>query len=192
MIVEDDESNGSNVTPPVNRPSHARRPRVHGNGMWWFILFILSSLFVGYHKKGYQNQRNKNRKKEIRRIIRDHQGSGAGSVSPDPLASGASSGSPDPLSSGASSASPDPSWARVQTPPHLSSHLGARLPAHDGRTLDVTFVLTSMLRQGMAVTIPTTPATVKPYLSHCEVPPHSKRGMEEINLCHCGCLFLLL
>jgi len=33
IVVEDDERNGSNVTPPVNRPSHARRPRVHGNGM---------------------------------------------------------------------------------------------------------------------------------------------------------------
>ena len=33
IIVEDVESNGSNVTPLVNRPSHARRPRVHGNGM---------------------------------------------------------------------------------------------------------------------------------------------------------------
>jgi len=29
IIVEDDESNGSNVTPvPSNRPSYARRPRV--------------------------------------------------------------------------------------------------------------------------------------------------------------------
>ena len=33
---------------------------------------------------------------------------------------------------------------------------------------------------------------MKPYLFHCEAPSHSKRGMEEINLRHCGCLLLLL
>ena len=46
-----------------------------------------------------------------------------------------------------------------------------------------------MLRQGMVATITTTPVTVQPYLLYCEVPSHSKRGMEEINLRHCGCLF---
>ncbi|KAF0892810.1 hypothetical protein E2562_017766, partial [Oryza meyeriana var. granulata] len=32
IIVEDDESNGSNATPPSNRPSHARKARDEGNG----------------------------------------------------------------------------------------------------------------------------------------------------------------
>ena len=33
IIVEDDESNGSSATPLSNRPSHARKARVHGNGL---------------------------------------------------------------------------------------------------------------------------------------------------------------
>jgi hypothetical protein len=33
MIVEDDESNGSNATPPSVRPSHARKARDDRNGL---------------------------------------------------------------------------------------------------------------------------------------------------------------
>ena len=33
IVDEDDESNGSNVTPPSNRPSHARKARDEGNGL---------------------------------------------------------------------------------------------------------------------------------------------------------------
>ena len=33
IIIEDNESNGSNVIPPSNRPSHARKKREEGNGL---------------------------------------------------------------------------------------------------------------------------------------------------------------
>ena len=33
IVDEDDESNGSNATPPSNRPSHARKARDEGNGL---------------------------------------------------------------------------------------------------------------------------------------------------------------
>jgi hypothetical protein len=33
ITCEDDESNGSNATPPSNRPSHARKKREEGNGL---------------------------------------------------------------------------------------------------------------------------------------------------------------
>ena len=33
IMIEDDESNGSNVTPPSNWPSHARKKREQGNGL---------------------------------------------------------------------------------------------------------------------------------------------------------------
>jgi len=131
-------------------------------------------------KRNMQIREIKIAKKGERQITRDDQGSGAGTASPDPLASGASS------------ASPDPSWAQAQTPPRPSPHLGARLPTHDGRTLDRTYAVIPILRQGMAASVPTTPATVQPYLFHCEVPSHSKRGMGEINQYHFGCPLLLL
>ena len=73
--------------------------------MFSIILYIV----VGYHKKDTQIRETKIAKKETKQTTRDHQGSSAGSGSPDLLASGASSESPDPLASCASSASPDPS-----------------------------------------------------------------------------------
>jgi hypothetical protein len=33
IVDEDDESNGSNATPPSNRPSHARKARDEGKGL---------------------------------------------------------------------------------------------------------------------------------------------------------------
>jgi len=33
IVDEDDESNGSNATPPSNRPSHARKARDEENGL---------------------------------------------------------------------------------------------------------------------------------------------------------------
>jgi len=33
IVNEEDESNGSRLTPPSNRPSHARRPRGQENGL---------------------------------------------------------------------------------------------------------------------------------------------------------------
>jgi hypothetical protein len=33
IIMEDDETNGSNVTQPSNRPSHARKAREKGIGL---------------------------------------------------------------------------------------------------------------------------------------------------------------
>ena len=77
---------------------------------------------VGYHKKRYPNQNNKNRKRQSEpSAITRAQGAGPGS--PDSLASGTSHGSPDPLASGKSTASPDPPWPRAQVPPR-STPLG--------------------------------------------------------------------
>jgi len=137
-----------------------------------------SGATVGYHKKGYPNQNNKNRKRQSKpSAITRAQGAGLGSPnplasgasrdSPNPLASGASHGSPDPLASGASSASPDPSWARASTPPRPSPRLRARLPTHGTRTHYVTDAVTAILWQGTVVTIPTTPATIALPLSLC-------------------------
>jgi hypothetical protein len=33
IINEEDESNGSSLAPPLNRPSHARRPRGQENSL---------------------------------------------------------------------------------------------------------------------------------------------------------------
>ena len=129
--------------------------------------------------------------------------SGASSISPDPLASGASSVSPDPLASDASSASPDPFWARVQTPPRPSFHLVARLLTHDDRTSDVMLAITPMLRQGTTATPPCCGRArrqlFQPLQPLCSLTSFTvkyrlivKEGMEEVNPCHYGCLFLTI
>ena len=63
---------------------------------------------LGTIKRDTQIREIKIAKKEMRQITQDHQGSGAGSVSPGPLASGTSS------------TSPDPHWAQAQVLPHLT------------------------------------------------------------------------
>ena len=96
-----------------------------------------------------------------------------------------------PWASDASSVSPDPSRARAPTSLRPIPRHGTRLPMHDTHTHDVTGAVTSISWQGMVVTIPTTPAsvalplfTMQPHLFYCDVPPHSKRGMGEINQRH--------
>jgi len=151
-----------NVAPTLFKKAKRKQITVQKalqNNKWIAHITPVSSL-LGTIKRDTQIREVKIAKKGIRQITRDHQGSGAGSVSPEPLASGASSGSPDPLASGASSALPDPSWAWAQTPPCPSPHLGARFSTHSGRTVDMTYAVIPIPRQGMATTVPTTPATV--------------------------------
>jgi len=73
---------------------------------------------------------------------------------------------------------------RAQSAPRPNLGLGARLPAHDGRTLDVTRTMPPTLQQGMKTVVSTTPVTVEPYLFHCGTLPYSKRSIGRVNPCH--------
>jgi len=52
IVIEDDESNASNGTPPTNRPSHARKKKEDGNGicgahpfyLWCSHILILKNI----------------------------------------------------------------------------------------------------------------------------------------------------
>ena len=121
---------------------------------------------VGYHKKGYPNQSNKNHKRQNKPPIITR------ARAPSRLAPWArdqTTAHPTPLASGASSASPDPSRARAPEPFRLIPHYGARLPTYGARTHDVTGAVTPMSQQGMVATIPITLVTTALRLSLCNL-----------------------
>jgi len=107
---------------------------------------------------------------------------------------------PIPSASGASSVSPDP--LGLGRKPRLARPLqglgtgrrstgSARLPTHGARTHDVTGTVTPIPQQGRVATVPATLGTaalplsiVRPYPFHCGVPPHSEKGMGEVNQHH--------
>jgi hypothetical protein len=104
---------------------------------------------------------------------------------PTPQASSADSVPPEPWVSGAISA-PTKLQPRAQSTPPSSLSLGAKLPIHGGRTLDMMRAMPPTLQQGMSATIPTTPDTVAPYLFNCGALHDSKRGLGKINPYHCN------
>jgi hypothetical protein len=134
---------------------------------------LLASTSVGNHKKGYPNQRNKNRKKEDKADHPRSPGLGRGFRLARPLGLRRKLRLARPLGLGRKVRLARPlsgSGANTATPKH---HLGARLPMHDDRTFDMTYAVIPIPRQGMAATVPTNPATVQPYLFHYTALPLS-------------------
>ena len=95
---------------------------------------------------------------------------------------------PTPSASDANSVSPDPSRARAPTPLYP---VRTRLPTHGART--TTWQAQWLPYRSRAwwrlfqppwslCSLPS--FTVQPYLFHCGAPPHSKRGMGEVNQHH--------
>ena len=121
---------------------------------------------VGYLKKGYPNQNNKNCKRQSKPATITR----ARARAPACLTPWRRAEAPaHPWVSGASSASPDPSGGRAPTPPHPSPRLRTRLPTCSARTHDVTDAVTPIPLQGMVATIPTTPDTVALPLLLCHL-----------------------